>query len=182
MRGPCLALLALSAAHGYDNGSPNSRLPVLGWSSWVALGPGAEHPVFDYCDATNVKNAIDAFFEVGLWDAGYRHFHLDDCWAGGRHANGSIYPDPTRFPNGMKKVVDHVHSLGLVFGLYTCAGGFAQQDNTRVLITTDLLAHAVGVQQVPRPVSVVDLDPKTTGSKMPLTLSNTHKAHRHTNY
>ena len=96
MRGPCLALLALSAAHGYDNGSPNSRLPVLGWSSWVALGPGAEHPVFDYCDATNVKNAIDAFFEVGLWDAGYRHFHLDDCWAGGRNATGYLYAETVR--------------------------------------------------------------------------------------
>ena len=37
----------LIAALAYDNGAPNSRLPPLGWSSWVALGPGAKHPIFD---------------------------------------------------------------------------------------------------------------------------------------
>lgn len=31
-----------------------SRLPTLGWSSWVALGPGAEHPIFDFCDEQSV--------------------------------------------------------------------------------------------------------------------------------
>ena len=72
-------LTALAApALAYNNGAPHSRLPALGWSSWVALGPGAEHPIFDFCDETNVKNAMDAFFDVGLYDAGYRHFHLDD--------------------------------------------------------------------------------------------------------
>ena len=97
-----LSLSLTSLAAAYDNGSPNSRLPVLGWSSWVALGPGAEHPIFDYCDEQNVKNAIDAFFEVGLHDAGYRHFHLDDCWAGGRNETGFLYPEKDHFPNGMK--------------------------------------------------------------------------------
>jgi hypothetical protein len=53
-----LCVLALATVQGYDNGSPNSRLPVMGWSSWVALGPGAEHPIFDYCDEQNVKNAM----------------------------------------------------------------------------------------------------------------------------
>jgi hypothetical protein len=72
-----LALLTITV--GYDNGAPHSRLPPLGWSSWVALGPGAEHPIFDYCDEDNVRNSIDAYVDVGLYDAGYRHFHLDDC-------------------------------------------------------------------------------------------------------
>jgi len=31
-------------------------------------------------------------------------------------------PDPQRFPNGMKSVIDYVHSQGLKFGLYTDAG------------------------------------------------------------
>ncbi len=61
-----LTLLSLA----YDNGSPHSRLPMLGWSSWVALGPGAEHPIFDYCDETSVKHAIDAFHAVGLYAVG----------------------------------------------------------------------------------------------------------------
>lgn len=66
--------------------------------------------------------------EVGLYDAGYRHLHLDDCWAAKeRNATGYAYPEKDHFPNGMKPVVDYVHSKGkdgdnLVFGLYTCGG------------------------------------------------------------
>ena len=116
-----LAVLA-PAISGYDNGSPHSRLPPLGWSSWVALGPGAKHPIFDFCDEFSVLQSIDAFLEVGLHGAGYRHYHLDDCWAGGRNSSGFLYPDLGRFPNGMRKVVDYAHAKGLLFGLYTCAG------------------------------------------------------------
>ena len=83
------------------------------------MGPGAEHPIFDYCGEESVKAAADALAsdELGLFAAGYRHFHLDDCWAGGRFANGSVYPEADHFPNGMKPVVDYVHSKGLTFGL-----------------------------------------------------------------
>ena len=118
MFGPLLATAVLS----YDNGAAHSRLPPLGWSSWVALGPGAKHPIFDYCDEQQVRHAIDAFHEVGLFKAGYRHFHLDDCWAGGRNASGYLYPESDHFPNGMATVIDYAHSKGLTFGLYTCAG------------------------------------------------------------
>jgi alpha-galactosidase len=31
-------------------------------------------------------------------------------------------PDPVKFPSGMKALVDYVHSKGLKFGLYNCAG------------------------------------------------------------
>jgi alpha-galactosidase len=34
----------------------------------------------------------------------------------------SRYPELDHFPNGMAEVVDYVHSKGLMFGLYTCAG------------------------------------------------------------
>ena len=74
-------LRLFAATFAYNNGAPNSKLPALGWSSWVALGPGAEHPIFDYCDESGVMAAVDAFHAVGLYEAGYRHFHLDDCWA-----------------------------------------------------------------------------------------------------
>ena len=75
----------------YDNGAPGTRLPALGWSSWVALGPEAEHPVFDYCDEASVKAAADAFVELGFKKAGYSAFHLDDCWADvERNASGFL--------------------------------------------------------------------------------------------
>ena len=33
-----------------------------------------------------------------------------------------MYPEADHFPNGMAVVIDYVHSKGLTFGLYTCAG------------------------------------------------------------
>ena len=129
-----LLLLGGCSSLAYDNGAPNSRLPPLGWSSWVALsgGDGCGH-AFDYCSDKSVRAAADAFHDVGLYAAGYRHFHLDDCWAstvnktghnGGRNATGFLEADRNLFPAGMKATVDYVHSLNLTFGLYTCAGNF----------------------------------------------------------
>ena len=54
----------------------------------------------------------------------------DDCWAATeRNATGYPYPEVDHFPNGMKQVIDYVHSKykvdpadHLVFGLYTCGG------------------------------------------------------------
>lgn len=51
------ALAGLASA--YDNGSP-ARLPPMGWSSWIALGPGATPPIFDYCDEFSVKASVSA--------------------------------------------------------------------------------------------------------------------------
>ena len=122
--GLILAACLLGSVSAYDNGAPHSRLPPLGWSSWVALGPGDAHPIFDFCDAASVVAAIDAYVsdDLGLYAAGYRHFHLDDCWAGGRNSSGYLYAEKDHFPNGMAPVVAHAHAKGVVFGLYTCAG------------------------------------------------------------
>lgn len=118
------AVAALAhSARAYDNGAPFSRLPPLGWSSWDALAAGGDHPIRDFCDAISVKASADAYIATGLYDAGYRHLHLDDCWADTkRNATGHIQADPARFPGGMKEVIDYVHAKGLVFGLYTSAG------------------------------------------------------------
>jgi hypothetical protein len=95
----------------------------MGWSSWVALGPDGQHPIFDYCDEASVKAAADAFEVVGLKGAGYTHFHLDDCWANlERNSSGFLLAEPDHFPHGMEPVVDYVHDKGLNFGLYTSAG------------------------------------------------------------
>jgi alpha-galactosidase len=39
-----------------------------------------------------------------------------------RDAQGNLVPHPRKFPNGIKAVADYVHSKGLKFGLYNCAG------------------------------------------------------------
>jgi len=118
-----VGLIFISYAMAYDNGAPHSRLPVMGWSSWVALSPLGEHPIFDYCDESSVKTAADSFVSLGFPEYGYHHFHLDDCWANKkRNSTGYLEGETDHFPDGMKSVVDHVHDNGLTFGLYTCAG------------------------------------------------------------
>ena len=115
------SVFAASLTKAYDNGAPGSKLPVLD-GVLGALGPGQEHPVFDYCDEFSVKAAAKAFVDLGFKQHGYSAFHLDDCWADkARNASGYLQAERDHFPNGMKPVVDYVHSLGLTFGLYTCA-------------------------------------------------------------
>jgi hypothetical protein len=87
-----IALVAgLSAAAAYPNGAPNARLPTMGWSSWIALGPNGSAPVFDFCDEQSVMAAADAFMALGFYEAGYRHLHLDEQV----HKTNNTHPTPT---------------------------------------------------------------------------------------
>ena len=84
-----LLLVLLVAALGrapkvvraYDNDAPDSRLPPLGWSSWVALAGGSCGHAFDYCSENSVKAAADNFHAVGLYAAGYVRRSLFRPWA-----------------------------------------------------------------------------------------------------
>ena len=125
----CAAVVCCGVlVRAYDNGAPLSRMPPLGWSSWNSLGPNwsgatAGAPQHDYCDAASVMQSIDAYIDVGLYDAGYRHFHLDDCWSAfTRNASGYLRANPLKFPQGMKAIVDYAHAKNLTFGLYLDAG------------------------------------------------------------
>ncbi len=72
----------------------------------------------------SVTQSIKAFAELGFIEAGYRHIHLDDCWAGPRNSSGYLTAEADHFPNGMKPLVDLAHSYNLSFGLYTCTGTY----------------------------------------------------------
>lgn len=49
--------------------------------------------------------------------------NIDDCWSTkSRDGSGKLVPDPSKWPNGIKAVTDKIHSMGLKFGLYGCAG------------------------------------------------------------
>ena len=60
----------------------------------------------------------DAFVEAGFPKLGYEYFNLDDCWAKGRAADGTIKADPAVFPSGIESFVRYVHAAGLKFGIY----------------------------------------------------------------
>lgn len=89
--------------------------PPMGWNSWNTFTWNINEEL--------IRGAADAMVETGLRDAGYEYVVIDDCWSEKqRNAEGRLVPDPQKFPNGMKAVADYVHSKGLKFGMYSCAG------------------------------------------------------------
>lgn len=88
--------------------------PVMGWSSWNAFRV--------HISDTIIKHQADLMVELGLKDVGYRNINIDDGYFGLRDEKGNMTPNTDRFPNGLKEVVDHIHSLGLKAGNYTDAG------------------------------------------------------------
>jgi alpha-galactosidase len=90
----------------------------MGWNTWNTFGWK------DVCEEVVIGSA-DTFIRQGLKDAGYQYIVIDDCWhLKERDKNGRMQPDPSRFPRGIKPVADYIHSLGLKFGIYSCAGHF----------------------------------------------------------
>ncbi len=92
-----------------------AQTPPMGWNSWNTFG--------DRIDEKLLRDTADAIVELGLKDAGYEYVVIDDCWAlMERDENGRMVPDPAKFPSGMKALSDYIHSKGLKFGMYSCAG------------------------------------------------------------
>eukprot|EP01102_Stenamoeba_stenopodia_P008347 TRINITY_DN2398_c0_g3_i1.p1 TRINITY_DN2398_c0_g3~~TRINITY_DN2398_c0_g3_i1.p1 ORF type:complete len:429 (+),score=94.89 TRINITY_DN2398_c0_g3_i1:40-1287(+) len=107
-----LSVLLVATVHAVDNGL--ALTPAMGYNTWN-----------DYrCNITaqDIYDSADAIVRQGLDQLGYVYVNMDDCWAQGRHLNGTVYPDPVAFPDGIKAVADYVHSLGLKFGIYTDRG------------------------------------------------------------
>lgn len=88
--------------------------PPMGWNSWNAFGKGVNEQV--------IKDMVDALVSSGLRQAGYSYVIIDDHWHGGRDENGQLFPDPLKFPGGMRSLADYVHARGLKFGIYSDAG------------------------------------------------------------
>ena len=120
-------LLVAGSAAGYAIPTPHTPMPParpaanglaltppMGWNSWNRFG----------CNVSDelIRGMADAIAASGMRDAGYQYVTIDDCWQVARTADGTIVPDSTRFPHGMKALADYVHSKGLKFGIYTDAG------------------------------------------------------------
>lgn len=88
--------------------------PTMGWSSWNTYGVGISEGL--------IRRQADAMVARGLKDVGYQYVNIDDGYFGGRDEDGHLLIHPTRFPNGMKVVVDYIHSKGLKAGIYSDAG------------------------------------------------------------
>lgn len=94
---------------------PLAPLPPMGWNSWNTFSWNINEEL--------IKTTADFFVESGLKDAGYEYIVIDDCWSEKqRDKYGHLVPDHVKFPNGIKPVADYIHSKGLKFGMYSCAG------------------------------------------------------------
>ena len=92
-----------------------AQTPPMGWNSWNTFQTNIDLPL--------LKGMVDTYVSSGMKDAGYQYFVLDDGWmAMERDKDGNLVADPKKFPNGMKEFSDYVHSKGLKFGIYNCAG------------------------------------------------------------
>ncbi len=95
--------------------TPIAPVPPMGWNSWNSFGWNISDEL--------IRTTADFFAESGLKDAGYEYIIIDDCWSEKqRDANGRLVPDKNKFPEGMKSLADYIHSKGLKFGMYSCAG------------------------------------------------------------
>jgi hypothetical protein len=118
------------------------RTPIQGWSSWSFLR--------DQPTAAKIEAQAGALHASGLEQAGYQYVNLDDFWY---RCPGKQGPDvdqygrwvinKTRFPsageaNGIEAVADHVHRLGLKFGIYVTPGISKQAvaENTKIAGTS----------------------------------------------
>lgn len=91
--------------------------PTMGWSSWNTFALNINEAV--------IRGQADAMVKTGLARAGYRYVNIDDGYWDGRASDGSLRLNDRLFPSGMRSLVDYIHSLDLLAGIYSDAG-----DNT----------------------------------------------------
>lgn len=116
-------------AEALDNGL--ALTPTMGWLHWERFMCNTD------CDAEPDRciserlfmQMADVMAKEGWKEAGYEYVCIDDCWTSReRDAQGRLQADPKRFPSGIKKLAEYVHSKGLKLGIYadlgtlTCGG------------------------------------------------------------
>jgi alpha-galactosidase len=89
--------------------SPHPRLRPVLYNSWEAT-------------EFNVNESGQEKLAEAAASIGVERFVMDDGWFGERNTDhaglGDWYPNPQKFPHGLKPLIDKVHSLGMDFGLW----------------------------------------------------------------
>ena len=108
---PCV-LAAASCSQPTVSSETEAHAPTMGWNTYNTFN-------LDINEQLIIEQA-EAMANSGLKDAGYRYINIDDGYFGGRDPEtGRLLIHPDRFPNGLKGLVDHIHSLGLKAGIYS---------------------------------------------------------------
>jgi hypothetical protein len=107
-----------SKAAAASTADPWAVRPYMGWSSYsmqVYSGNGkwiTGDQLIKQSDAMHAK----------LQKYGYNYINVDAGWNDGVDANGRPKPSATLYPQGLQKVIDHVHANGQKFGVYQIPG------------------------------------------------------------
>jgi hypothetical protein len=107
-----------SSAASASTPDPWAVRPYMGWSSYsmqVYSGNGkwiTGDQLIKQSDAMHAK----------LQKYGYNYINVDAGWNDGVDANGRPKPSTTLYPQGLQKVIDHVHANGQKFGVYQIPG------------------------------------------------------------
>ncbi|MFV2053200.1 alpha-galactosidase [Aliiroseovarius sp. YM-037] len=93
---------------------------IVAWTK-----PGAPRPVHYNCwEAVYFDHKLDTLNDIATRaaDLGAERFVLDDGWFGNRdddtRALSDWEVDPRKYPDGLHPLIDHVHSLGMSFGIW----------------------------------------------------------------
>ncbi|MBR6202464.1 MAG: carbohydrate-binding protein [Bacteroidaceae bacterium] len=126
-----VALVATTSGSAYaQNG------PTMGWSSWNTYGVNINE--------NTIRAQANAMVSKGLLNAGYNHINIDDGYFGGRDPEtGQLLIHPTRFPNGLKGLVDYIHGKGLKAGIYSDAG----RNTCGSMFNGDVIGKGVGLYE-----------------------------------
>lgn len=90
--------------------------PPMGWANWNSMGC--------HYDESTIRAIADHMVSSGMRDAGYRYLIIQECIvpAGHRTQDGTLIPDPGKFPHGIPALVAYIHQRGLKAGIYTDVG------------------------------------------------------------
>ncbi|XP_043913060.1 alpha-galactosidase A [Protopterus annectens] len=119
----------LHMTHALDNGL--ALTPTMGWLHWERFmcNTDCSRDPHNCISEQLYMQMADVMVSEGWKDAGYEYVCIDDCWlTPTRDIQNRLQADPKRFPRGIKKLADYIHSKGLKLGIYqdvgkkTCAG------------------------------------------------------------
>lgn len=103
----------------------------MGWLAWARYACNTDCEQYpDDCISENLFYKQAELLAKDYLQYGYEYINIDDCWSELERDNVThdLVADKKRFPNGIKKLSDYVHSKGLKMGIYsdigtkTCAG------------------------------------------------------------
>ncbi|KAL4860953.1 glycoside hydrolase superfamily [Aspergillus spectabilis] len=108
-------LMALATTAMAAKPTPLGATPQMGFNTWNSFKVNYDQAI--------IYEVADLLISLGLRDAGYNHLLLDEGWSDwSRTESGFLQSNQTTFPDGIKPLANHVHSLGLKLGLYGDSG------------------------------------------------------------